>query len=800
MRTRDECQNFYYRFFPPALLPFLLLLGLILTATSCGSQSKAKHLARGEEYLQKRKFDEAVMEFRTASDIDKQSGEAHWGLARAFESLGQLSETINELRAVADLQPENLEAKIKLGNYYLLIAPPQTDEVQKILDDVLARNPKYVEAHVLKASLFAAQKKSEKEILNVLGYAVALDPNRAETYMSVARYFSKIGKPQEAENAINKGISIAPLRSLGYIEYGRFLDSAGRLSEAETQYKRAAEAEPKNIEARQAVAEFYLKQRQFDRAEQTYKELVFIQEDSPEARVDLAGFYSAVGRDDEAIGVLSDILKNSPEFARARYRLGEIYLERRQNELVSEQLDTLLKANDTDAEALMLRARLRLQENRAEDAVKDLEEILKKQPSQRNALFYMTQARLALGQIEPARAFIADLEKYHPNYLRAKLLKIQADFADDEPQSALREAADLFQAATNAYPNAENTSQQLEDLRVRALTARGLANLELGKLAEARADLQQVQKLSPNSAAAMVNLAKVFVAEKNTTEALKLYNNALTADAKNFDALAGLIGILKAQKQFGEARARIDQLIAQDGNQRDARASLHYLKADVFTAEKNQVAAEDELKTAIETDGEYLPAYSAFAAILLERNQRDAAVEQYNKVIGKKPSASIYTLLGMLEEGRGNFAQAEKNYRKALGIESDAPVAANNLAWLIADNNQGNLDEALQFAEKAVSKNQSIAAYLDTLGWVYYKKGLFLPAIEQMKKAVVLDQIEAKRRSAKINPAYRARLGTILAAAGDKNSARRELEASLQNADSLSQKEMQSARNLLASL
>ncbi len=769
MRTRDECQNFYNRFFPPAFLPFLLLLGLILTGASCGSQSKAKHLARGEEYLQKRKFDEAIMEFRTAADIDKRSAEAHWGLARAFESLGQLSETVNELRAVADLQPENLEAKIKLGNYYLLTAPPQAGEAQKILEDILAINPKYVEAHVLKASLFAAQKKSEKEILGVLGYAVALEPDRAETYMSVARYFSKIGKAEEAENAINKGISVAPLRSLGYIEYARFLDSAGRFNEAEAQYKRAAEVEPESIEARQAVAEFYLKQRQFDRAEQTYKELVFIQENSNEARLDLAGFYSAVGRDDEAIAVLSDILKGAPESARARYRLAEIYLERKQNELVAEQLDVLLKSNDTDAEALMLRARLRLQENRAEDAVKDLEEILKKQPSQRTALFYMTQARLALGQIEPARAFIGDLEKYHPNYLRAKLLKIQADFADGEPHKALRQASDLFQAATNAYPNAENTAQQLEDLRVRALTARGLANLELGKLAEARADLQQVQKLSPNSAAAMVNLAKVFVAEKNTSEALKLYNNALTADTKNFDALTGLIAILKTQKQFGEARARINKLIAQGDNQRDALAALHYLKADVFTAENNQSAAENELKTAIETDGEYLPAYSAFAAILLERNQTDAALEQYNKVIGKKPSASIYTLLGMLEEGRGNFADAEKNYRKALDIESDAPVAANNLAWLIADNNQGNLDEALQLAQKTVNKNQSAAGYLDTLGWVYYKKGLFLPAIEQMKKAVALDQIEAKRRGAKINPAYRARLGTILAAAGDKN-------------------------------
>lgn len=110
-----ECQNFRFRFL---LLAFLLGAGLVLA--SCGSQSKEKHLARGEEYLQKRKFAEAVMEFRAVADIDKNSAEAHWGLARAFENLGQFYETIGELQKVIDLKPENLEAKVKLGNYYLL--------------------------------------------------------------------------------------------------------------------------------------------------------------------------------------------------------------------------------------------------------------------------------------------------------------------------------------------------------------------------------------------------------------------------------------------------------------------------------------------------------------------------------------------------------------------------------------------------------------------------------------------------------------------------------------------------------
>lgn len=447
----------------------------------------------------------------------------------------------------------------------------------------------------------------------------------------------------------------------------------------------------------------------------------------------------------------------------------------------------------------MLRARVRLQENKAEEAIKDLEEVLKKQPSQINALFYMAQAQLAAGQIDQARAFISDLEKYHPNFLKTKLLKIQASFSSGEPENALRGANELLDAVKNSYPTAQIDAQGLEELKVRAQTARGLAFLELGKLTEARADLQAVQTLSPNSSGAAVNLAKVAVAEKNTSEALNLYEKALTADSKNFDALNGLVNVLTRQKRFDEAQAKINQAFETNAAQTDVLAALHYLKANVFTAQKNIEAAETELKKAIEIDGSYLPAYSSYAALLIEQNQIAEAVEQYKIIVEKKPSASIYTLIGILEDGRKNGLEAEKHYRRAMQIGTGTPIAANNLAWLITDNN-GNLDEALSLAQKVVSASGNNAGYHDTLGWIYYRKQLYSPAVEQLKKAVALDEAESFRTGSASNPAYRLRLGMALASAGDKTSARREVETSLQNTKSLSEREVRDAKNLLAGL
>ena len=789
-----ECQIFHFR-----SILLVSICCLLFVFTSCSSHSKDAYLKRGEEYLQKRKFHDAAMQFRAAADIDKDSALAHWGLARAYENLGQFNETIDELRKVVELNPDNLDAKAKLGNYFLLVQPPLISESEKTVEEIFAKDANFIEGHVLKASIMAAQGRPEKDVVDILNKAISIDPARTGSYISLARYYMTLQKAPEAEEAVKKSISVNPNVALGYIEYGQFLTYAQRSPEAEPQFKKAVETEPNSIEAREAIAEYYLGERRFNDAEQCYKDLVTVQENSPESRVDLADFYSEIGRSDEAIAVFDGILKDAPEYVRARYRLGEIYLSRKESAKVYEQLEVLFSINDDDTEALMLRARVQLQENKAAEAVKDLEEILKKQPSQKDALFYMAQAQLSLGKIDQAKAFIGDLERYHPNFIKAKILKVQVSFAAGETETALKQANELYELAKSAYPTAEMDAQRLMSLRVQAQSARGLAYLDLGKLVEARTDLQEIVKLSPSSASAMVNLAKVSIAEKNTAEAMGLYEKALNADSKSFDALSGMVNVLNVQKQYAQAHSRVEKALQENEGKTDTVPSLRYLNAEIFMAEKNTASAEAELKKAIEMDENYLPAYSAYASLLVSQGQTESAIGQYRTIVAKKPSAAIYTLLGMLEDGRGNKAEAETNYRKALDIAPETAIAANNLAWLLAEN-QGNLDEALRLAQMSVNKNQTVAGFYDTLGFVYYQKGLYLPAVEQLKKAVALDEAHAQKAGKGATPGYRVRLAKALASAGDKTSARREAETSLQNVSLLSTREAQDAKGLLANL
>ena len=775
---------------PFPLLAVVVLAGLFLFG--CG-RSTENFLAKGEQYLAKRKFHDALMQFRSAAESDSYSAKAHWGMARSYEALGQFNEAFDEIRKAVELDPDNLDAQARLGNYFLLIKPPLVSEAEKTQELIAAKDPKFIEGTILKASIMAANSQPESEVVAKINEAVALDPARTETYISLSRFYVMREQTDKAEEAIKRGIAANPSNALGWTEYGRFLMYAKRDAEADVQFAQAIAADPASIEAREAQADFFVTSEQLEKAEAAYRSLVDLQENSPESRLQLADFYDGAKRPDDAIAVLSGIVADSPEYARARYQLARTYLDQKNDGKVEEQLTELFRMNDEDTEALLIRSRLRIAQGKPDEAAKDLEEILKKQPSNRDGLYYIAQAKIAAGQVDQANAFIGDLERYHPFFMRAGLLKVQAAFAAGDNEAALKAAAELYEKASNATPNGDTGVLAIQDLQVRLLSYRGLAYLELGKLKEAQADLERVQMLTPRSASAMVNVARVYRAQKNVDGAATLFERAMSTDPQNFDAVSGFVSLQIEADRTQAAHAKIGELIDRNAGRADVLAALHYLRSQTFGAEGNKAAVETELVAAMDLDPDYLPAFTAYASMLGERGDVDGAIAQYKKVADKKPSGSTLTMIAILEDSRGNAVDAERYYRLALELSPNSPIAANNLAWLITENG-GNLDEALRLATLAVDKGPSVAGYYDTLGWIYLKKNLYPTAASQFRKAIEIDVRNGKTP----DPGYRVRLGIALASAGEKAAAKREAETSLRSAQSLTEREVAQARQVLA--
>jgi tetratricopeptide (TPR) repeat protein len=794
-----ECRVTLYR---ATLLSVLLVAVFAIAGCSNPEKTKIAHVEKGEAYLKDEKFQEASLEFRNAVQIDEKFASAHWGLARAYEGLQRFQEAFEELRKTTELDANNLDARVKLGNYYIAGAksnPQLVAEAQRLAKEILQKDPNHVEGHILMGSVLYAQNEREKAFAEI-NYAIQIDPKRVESYLSLARFYIVINDKAKAEETFQRAISVNGNSGLAHTEYGKYLVQLSRSAEAEAEMRKAVEVEPTNRASRFILASFYLINKQLDKAEVAYKALAELDKGKPEGRAILADFYSSINRLDEAVTIYQEIVATSPDFTQGRYRLGEIMLMRGDTQGAMAQVDEVLKKDQNDRQALLLRARVRAQTGQSNDlqaAVEDLKEVLIQEPNSRPGLYFMAQVNFNLGNVDQARAFAGDLERNYPDYLPAKLLQAQISLASGDNKAAQRQSSELLDRLNQTVPDRHSSPQMLAEIRAKAYIFRGSAELEQGNTAAARKDFMMARDAMPRDTFPYISLAGVALAENKADEAAGFYENALSIEGTNFNALSGLIRLHAAKNELNKAHLRIDQIL----NTYPTNASLHYLKAQIYGFERNSGQAEVELRKTLELDPNYIAAYSSLGALFINTKQEDRAIAEYQKILERRPdNATAYTLIGMLDDSRKDYDAAADSYRKALGKDQNAVIAANNLAWLYAVNGKGNLDEAVRLAQGVVQKNPNIPGFVDTLGWVYYKKGLYGAAVEQLQKAVALDERAAK--SGNGNPAanYQYHLGMALKARGDKEAARRALEQAVRLSQKTPFAEADEARSVLATL
>ncbi|HEX6715647.1 MAG TPA: tetratricopeptide repeat protein [Pyrinomonadaceae bacterium] len=799
---KSECRGYTFH-----ISLFCLLLAAVISLAGCTNpqQAKAEHVANGEAYLKDSKFQEASLEFRNAIQIDDRYAAAHWGLARAYEALDRFPEMLDELRKTVTLDKDNLDARIKLGNYYLAGSrgrPEVISEAERLAKEIINKDAKNIEGHILMGSVLFSQNQKDQAYAE-LNHAIDLDPKRVESYLSLAKFYIATKENDKAEEIHKRAISVNGSSPLAHSEYGKFLSLQNRGTEAEAELRKAVEVGPSDRNARFLLASFYLVNRQFDKAEEAFKAVTALDPNKPESQAVLADYYAMVGRGDDAVKIYQTILSKSPDYVQGRYRLAEIMLGRGDLQGANTQIDELFKKDAHDRQALLLRARMKAQRGQTEDlksSIEDLKEILNQEPNSRTALYFMAQVNYNLGLVDQAHAFASELDKNYPDYLPGKLMQLQLTMAGGKPKdftSAISLATDLLARLDKTAPDRENSPQLIAEIREKTLLARGNAQLQLKNIADARKDFEMAKQIAPKDPVVYNSLAAVSYKENNLPDVVTSFETALSVDATNFDALNGLIAIYSKMNDIGKAHARIDQVI----NSYPNMASLHFLKANVYGYEQNSQGVEAELNRALELDPNYVPAYSALAALYIKSKQEDRAIAQYQKIINLRPdNAPAYTVVGMLEDQRKNFDAAADNYRKALEKDPNAVIAANNLAWLYAVTGKGNLEEAIRLAQGAVQKNPNVAGFVDTLGWVYYKKAIYPAAVEQLRKAVALNEAEARANNLAPSASYHYHLGMALMAKGDKEEARSELQTAIRLADKNPFAELEDAKKALASI
>ena len=123
-------------------------------------------------------------------------------------------------------------------------------------------------------------------------------------------------------------------------------------------------------------------------------------------------------------------------------------------------------------------------------------------------------------------------------------------------------------------------------------------------------------------------------------------------------------------------------------------------------------------------DPRFTAGYGMLAQLYLRQKRTDEARAEFEAMAERDPSAvGPKTMVAMLLDQQGKREEAKKVYEATVSGTDNAPVAANNLAFIYAEQGT-NLDEALQLATSAKQRLPNDAGVDDTIGWIYYKKGL----------------------------------------------------------------------------
>jgi Tfp pilus assembly protein PilF len=246
--------------------------------------------------------------------------------------------------------------------------------------------------------------------------------------------------------------------------------------------------------------------------------------------------------------------------------------------------------------------------------------------------------------------------------------------------------------------------------------------------------------------------------------------------------MRGVLSLELADKNKDNARRIIEEAVSKAPRNTD----LLLLEAGVYEATGEQAKQEATLRKLVEIDPSNLGAFGQLATLFLRAGKLDEARAEYEGIAAKQPkSVMAPTMVALILEVQKKPAEAQKIYEKIVAATPTAAVAANNLAWLYAENG-GNLDVAMQLAQSASQQLPKVPQVTDTLGWVYLKKDLASLDIPPL-----LSSIENDPK----NASYRYHLGLAYAKIGDKAKAKDQFDQALQLQPGM--KEAEDARKAL---
>lgn len=679
-------------------LPAVLIISALLSA--CGGDSPEKLLANAKSHLEKNDSASAIIELKNVLSKEPNSAQARLMLGRALLKSGDAVAAEVELRKAielklpaGDVSPILVQALLGQGNFKAVI-------------DEATKNP------------------------------ATSDEGKAELKTAVGSAYAALGNLDGAKTAFTEAIASQKTHYPAKLGLARLRAIAQDIPGSAAIVDEIIAADPKNVAALQFRGDLYRAEKKDAEALAAYRKVVEI---DPKLVTAHGAIIMNLLRDqkaDAAAEQLAVMQKNAAKHPLTLYMQGLVAYTKKDLPTARTAMEALIKAQPNNPQGLQLAGLIAFQSRADLQAKEFLSKALQRAPG-----LDMARRALILSQLrsgEPAKALATLQPVFKDGETTPSWLAIAGDVYLQNGD--VKRAEGLYSQAAKSDPNNRQ-----------AQTALALARMQMGRVDEAFADLEQIasadtgvsadmalattslrqrqfdkalkavaalEKKQPDSAVPHNLRATALLGKGDVAGARASFEKALAIDAAFLPAAGALAQLDIADKKPEQARKRFEGVIAKDPKNVQALLALAELRARE-KADPNEIV--DLVKKAITAGPAEPTPRAALVGLHLKNKDNAKALTAIQEAMAAMPDRpEILDLAGKVYQFTGDLQQALSTYGKLATL---LPTAAHPY---------------LRMAEIQIALKSKDGAR-DSL-----KKGLaLLPSSVPLQRAMVMLDVDA---------------------------------------------------------
>jgi tetratricopeptide (TPR) repeat protein len=539
--------------------------------------------------------------------------------------------------------------------------------------------------------------------------AIDADPTSAYLTSGLAELYAKTGRIRDAVVEAQDIIKRDPgnlearrllgriyLRSLGDMQAGNGSDSVLKL--AIEQYEQIVRLQPDSMDDHLLLGRLYRLNNDLQKAEAEFKTAVKLQPDSEEAVTTLAYLYNELGDTARATEVLSSVPKNGRS-AKLYSALGYTYEQQKQYKNAIEAYRRAIELDRDNLDAIRGLAENLLNDGQSDAALEQYKVIADANPEDaqtyvRIAEIYRKQGKfdLALENLKKAESMVQDSIEVPYNIASI----YQAEGRYDEAVPIMRELLKKTEKADGSYSGSTKS----------------------------------------NRAVFLERLGTIYRDQGNYPSANETFRQmiALGGDDNIERGYQQVIDTWREAKEWQKATDVAKEAVQKLPNSRDLKMVLAAQQADMGDGD----VALKNVRSLLKGNAEDRQVYITLAQMntrLRRFSDAEQALDKAEELSTKDDDKEyVWFLRGSTLEREKRYADAEQQFKKVLASDPQHASALNYLGYMLADQNT-KLDEAIKYIKEAVDLDPANGAYLDSLGWAYFRLGKYDLAEENLLKA-----------------------------------------------------------------